>query len=591
MVTRRRGVKHTRRRRYVKSSIRKKTYRKKSINTNKKKNTNKITRKLGRLHHVGGAGEDDPIEPEDIEVAVDFIESNGLAPEGQNSQQFVDSIISELKEELEEEHSKGFAVVTRPTKLSLYGKLFEYIFARKDLRLADAAYIAFTKTKNQEKFDVDVKFTLGPHVLEMYRNCFLSLKTKKVASNRSPPFSGYVETGKAKTLLESLQFVVSGKIGESGFKMVVESYCPLEFNGKLAAIEGVHRRVYDIKGEIGTILGHYNSHEGIMYLIDSVERFNQRGSSILNNPDLTLEQRCSLLDELKTDINEFSALIAGHGHGCLVRLDVKESSECRTFTHAILKGRKKVKIPQYRVASSLNLRGFWSPQVAEPSSPLALRSPTNSPTASRPTPIQADWIHGVRLFPQERSKIRDPDYPTMMEFLQQQSRGARGAVASSATGPVASSAKPSATSGRRKKTPVMSPAMSLAPLKRQRTPSLAMPSAMPSAMLSASAMPPAMPSASAMPPAMLSASAMPPAMPSASSGTISKKPRTLSRKEPDSDLYRTSRNAAPKSTSSTRGNDVPRWMLEKIAEMEKREQSERELLSGQSVKADMDTDD
>jgi hypothetical protein len=574
MVTRRRSVKYTRRlrRRYVKSSIRKKTYRKKSIHTNKKKISNKITRKLGRLHHVGGAEEDDPIEHEDIEVAVDFIESNGLAPKGQNSQEFVDSIISELEEELEEEHSKGFAVVTRPTKLSLYGKLFEYIFARKDLRLAAAAYIAFTKTKNQEKFDVDVKFTLGAHVLEMYRNCFLSLKTKKVASKRSPPFSGYVETGKAKTFLESLQFVVSGEIGEHGFKMVVESYCPLEFNGKLAAIEGVHRRVYDIKGEIGTILGKYNSPQGIEFLIGNVERFNQRGTSILNNPHLTLEQRCSLLDELKTDINEFSALIAGPGHGCSVRLDVKESSECRTFTHVILKGKKKVKIPQYRVASSLNLSRFESPRDAEPSSPLALRSRPNSPTASRPTRIHADWSAAVQLFPDTRSGIPDPDAPTIMQFLERY-HGARGAVASSATGPVASSAKPSATSGRRKKTPVMSPAMSLAttkspaPLKRQRTrtPSLAMPSAMPPAMLSA--------------------------MPSASSGTISKKPRTLSRKEPGSDLYRTSRNAAPKTTSSTRGNHVPPWILEQIAEMEKREQSERELLSGQSVKADMDTND
>ena len=534
MVTRRRGIKHTRRRRYVKSSIRKKTYRKKSINTNKKKNTNKKTRKLGRLHHVGGAGEDDPIEPEDIEVAVDFIQTNELAPEGQSSQDFVDSIVSELQEELEEEHSKGFAVVTRPTKLSLYGKLFEYIFARKDLGLADALYLAFTKTKNQEKFDVDVKFTLGPHVLEMYRNCYLSLKTKKVASDRSPPFSGYVETGKAKTLLESLQFVVSGEIGESGFKMVVESYCPLEFDGKLAAIEGVHRRVYDIKGEIGTILGDYNSPEGIMHLIDSVEGFNQRGSDILNNPLLPIHERCRLLDELKTDINDFSALMATRGSK--VRLDVKESSECRTFTHVVSKGKKKAKIPQYRVASSLFLRGFQYEQVAPPSSPLALRSPT----ASRPPPIHADWIRGVSLFTDKRSGIRDPDEPTIVEFLQQQSHGARGAVASSAK----PSAKPSATSGRRKK--AMSPAP--APSKRERTPS------------------PAMPSASV--------------IPSASSGRMSKKPRTPSRQQSRLNPYETSINAAPKSSSSTRG--IPSWVFES-------ENAEKKsgLQSGQSGQPDM----
>jgi hypothetical protein len=130
-----------------------------------------------------------------------------------------------------------------------------------------------------------------------------------------------------------------------------------------------------------------------------------------------------------------------------------------------------------------------------------------------------------------------------MQFLERY-HGARGAVASSATGPVASSAtgpvassaKPSATSGRRKKTSVMSPAMSLAttkspaPLKRQRTrtPSLAM--------------------LSAMPPAMLSA------MPSASSGRISKKSRTPSRVNPyETSIKRTSR-------SSTRG--IPSWVLE-----------------------------
>ena len=41
MATRRRGVKNTRRRRNLKTSIRKKTYRKKNININKKKNSNK----------------------------------------------------------------------------------------------------------------------------------------------------------------------------------------------------------------------------------------------------------------------------------------------------------------------------------------------------------------------------------------------------------------------------------------------------------------------------------------------------------------------------------------------------------------------
>ena len=549
MVTRRRGVKHTRRRRYVKSSIRKKTYRKKSIHTNKKKITNKITRKLGRLHQVGGAGEDDPIEPEDIKVAVDFIQTNELAPEGQSSQDFVDSIVSELQEELEEEHSKVFAVVTRPTKLSLYGKLFEYIFVRKDLGLANELYLEFTKTKNQEKFDVDVKFTLGPRVPELYRMCYLSLKTKKVASDRSPPFSGYVETGKAKTLLESLQFVVSGEIGENGFKMVVESYCPLELDGKLAAIEGVHRRVYDIKGEIRTILGRYNSPEGIMHLIDSVEGFNQRGSDILNNPQLTLEQRCSLLDELKTDINSFSALIAKHDSK--VRLDVKESSECRTFTHVFSKG-KKAKIPQYRVASSLLLRGFQHEQVAPPSSPLALRSPT----ASRP-PIQADWIHGVRLFTDKRSGIRDPDYPTIVEFLQQQSHGARGAVVSSAKPSarvaVASSAKPSATSGRRKKAMSPAPAPAPAPSKRERTPPKEEESLYP------------IPSASA--------------MPSASSGPMSKKPsRQQSRFNLDAPRYT--------SGSSTRSNFVQPWILRQIADMERAEMESRGQ-SGQSGQPDM----
>ena len=121
---------------------------------------------------------------------------------------------------------------------------------------------------------------------------------------------------------------------------------------------------------------------------------------------------------------------------CLVRLDVKESSECRTFIHVDSKGKGKAK-PQYIVASSLNLKGFENARIVAPSSPLALRSPSVSPTASRRTPIQADWIRGVSRFPTERL-IHDPDELSIEDFLKKNYSSARGAVV------VASSAKPSA---------------------------------------------------------------------------------------------------------------------------------------------------
>lgn len=393
MATRRRGVKHTRRRRNLKTSIRKKTYRKKSIHTNKKKITNKITRKLGRLHQVGGAGEDDPIEPEDIKVAVDFIQTNELAPEGQSSQDFVEEIEIKLKKEgLLDKH-------IRPTKLSLYGKLFEYIFARKDLMLEDKLYNEFVATKGQEKYDVDPNYTMGDSVNEIFKDCYLSLKTKQVLS-KDGKFAGYVETGKALTLLDSLKDVVMGTLGTHGFKMVLESYLPIRDSGKLVAVTGQNRSVYDIKKKIGEILGKYNSAKEIQSLIDSVSGFNNEGSKILNNSKLGPKDRCSQLKLLKKRIDDFSRQMAVHG--CKVRLDVKASRECGTFIHDNSTGKKKAKIPQYRIASSLYVsESMAEPVELDPASPIAFDSQDVNDHSG--LGLHAKWYKGVATLQPTRS--------------------------------------------------------------------------------------------------------------------------------------------------------------------------------------------
>jgi hypothetical protein len=396
MATRRRGVKNTRRRRNLKTSIRKKTYRKKNININKKKISNKVTRRLGRLHHVGGAGEEDsPIEHEDIKIAENIIEATGLAPEGKSSQQFVEEIEIKLKKEgLLDKH-------IRPTKLSLYGKLFEYIFARKDLMLEDKLYNEFVATKGQEKYDVDPKYTMGDSVNAIFKDCYLSLKTKQVLSPGGK-FAGYVETGKALTLLDSLKDVVTRGLGRHGFKMVLESYLPIrDDSGKLVAVTGQNRSVYDIKNNIGRILGEkYNSAEEIQSLIDSVSGFNNEGSKILNNPKLTPFDRCSQLKLLKNKINDFSKKMAVHG--CKVRLDVKASRECGTFRHDNSTGKKKAKIPQYRIASSLDVSQLIAEDVElDPASPIAFDSQDVNDHSG--LGLHAKWYTGVATLQPTRS--------------------------------------------------------------------------------------------------------------------------------------------------------------------------------------------
>ena len=421
MATRRRGVKNTRRRRNLKTSIRKKTYRKKNININKKKNSNKVTRKLGRLHHVGGAGEEDsPIEHEDIKIAENIIEATGLAPEGKSSQQFVEEIEIKLKKEgLLDKH-------IRPTKLSLYGKLFEYIFARKDLMLVDKLYNDFVTTKDQEKYDVDPKYTTGDGVNAIFKDCYLSLKTKQVLSPGGR-FAGYVETGKALTLLDSLKDVVTGILGRHGFKMVLESYLPIrDDSGKLVAVTGQNRSVYDIISNIGIILGEhkgiilggYNLEKGIQYLIDSVSDFNKEGSKILNNSKLTPSDRCSQLKTLKNKINDFSKKMAVHG--CKVRLDVKASRECGTFRHDNSTGKKKAKIPQYRIASSLDVSKLSAEDVPlDPASPIVFESQDHDNDDKRPG-LHAQWYIGVsKSHPSRSGRDKQKQNETLNQALKE----------------------------------------------------------------------------------------------------------------------------------------------------------------------------
>ena len=311
--------------------------------------------------------------------------------------------------------------------------------------LRDELYKKFVATKGQEKYDVSKEYTLGIGVNEIFKDCYLSLKTKQVSSQGNQ-FAGYVETGKALTLLDSLLDVVMNKLGHHGFKMVLESYLPIrDDSGKLLAIEGQKRNVYNIKDNIGRILGNYSNAERLQKLIDSVKGFNQRGSSILNDSSLSIHKRCHLLDELKTDINDFSEKMLRNR--CLVRLDVKESSECRTFTHVVVQKNKKAKIPQYRVASSLDVRQLPKEGEGEleAASPITFDSPPE--TGSKKNGIHAQWSRRVGTFPPSRSQ-RDPreKQRLLAKFKSSAKPSARSESARSESARSASSAKPSARS-------------------------------------------------------------------------------------------------------------------------------------------------
>lgn len=421
MATRRRGVKyvlHSRRRRRAKTNRRRQIYRSKSVSksvSKSRRRINKVTRKIGRLYHIGGAKGDAaaPVETDEIE---DFIQSTGLVPEGRSSQDVVENIIQDV---IKERREQGLSVFTRPTKLSLFGKLFEYLFIRTDLGLDDQRYTEFlTKTKNSEKYDVHADFTRHGGVPDIYKNCFLSLKTKKMSSSSANPFAGYVETGKASVLLESLQDVVDQKIKSNGFKMVVESYYPVEQNRKVVAIVGMHRRVYDIKGQIQTILGKYNSPNKIQELLSMVERFTSQGNRILDDARMSLPKRCDELNALKDEISGFSAGMTRDG--CCVRLDVKASDDCKTFVHTDGAG-KKSKKPQYRVASSLNI-GALLYDSEDPGSPMLTKSPTAG------SKLYEKWGSETKSRPASRSgRTRQSIEDLLQDLFNSRSTSARGA--------------------------------------------------------------------------------------------------------------------------------------------------------------------
>ena len=307
----------------------------------------------------------------------------------------------------------------RPTKLSLYGKLFEYIFARKDLMLVDELYNDFVTTKDQEKYDVDPKYTMGDGVNAIFKDCYLSLKTKQVLS-LGGRFAGYVETGKALKLLDSLKDVVTGILDGHGFKMVLESYLPIrDDSGKLVAVTGQNRSVYDIKDNIGRILGkRYNSEKGIQYLIDSVSDFNKEGSKILNNPKLNPSVRCSQLKLLKNKINDFSRQMAEDE--CKVRLDVKASRECGTFRHDNSTGKKKAKIPQYRIASSLDVSGLDEGNVKlDPASPIVFESQDHDNDDKR-LGLHERWYIGVsKSHPSRSGRDKQKQNETLNQALKE----------------------------------------------------------------------------------------------------------------------------------------------------------------------------
>jgi hypothetical protein len=408
MATRRRSVKHTRRRRRnSKLSRHKQIYIKKnkkiSERKNKKRRINKLTHKVGYLYHIGGAkGINDPMDDMTIDEVESFLDTSSLVPEGQSSQEMLDGIIEDVNEERREQ---GLASLVRPTKLSLFGKLFEYIFARKELHLDGKDYSDFVNTKGDEKYDVHVKYTQGKSVPQVYKNCFLSLKTKKILSQTSVAFAGYVETGKAMVLLDSLKDVLLKKHGQAKFKMVVESYYPVELERKVVAIRGIHRHVYNITDSIGIILGRYNSKEEIQKLLDKAKEFTQEGQEILDSRVYTLDVRGRLLDQLKEKVNRFNEEISRNlgrdSDGCLVRVDIKESKECRTFVHST-DPRVRTKIPQYRVASSLDV-GRLEYNNVDPGSPILTTSPRRSESKKQLLPLQKGWSEALSHEPIGRS--------------------------------------------------------------------------------------------------------------------------------------------------------------------------------------------
>ena len=279
------------------------------------------------LYQSGGEGDDDnQATQEDVDFVKEIIQENidlHILPESISPDAIVEDVAVSDPVDICRRPE-----VPRPKKTSLFGKLIEILFARKQLGLEGDMFAQFLSLPPNSKYDIPAIFTMHLGSGSMYFNCNLSLKSKELKSEGSHYNTGNIETGDAVTFLECL--IESLFSPSTGFKIVVEDYyCKYEpGTKKMIGLKGKYRRVYDLKDQLGAIFGGYDSVVEIKNLYDKILGLKQRCPIIMANKD-TSERTIQLLD-LKRDIDRLNHEMARNN--CLIFLARKQASNCKTFT-------------------------------------------------------------------------------------------------------------------------------------------------------------------------------------------------------------------------------------------------------------------
>ena len=345
-------------------TIRQKYKRYKTIrNKNKKCNTKKCRqslrekkRKTKKLYHYrrnnrilyqsGGEGDDAPASQEDVNFVKEIIQQNidsQTLPDSISPEDIVKVVADSDPVDVYEDPLVFRPSVPRPKKTSLFGKLIEILFARKDLGLHGPSFEQFLALPNDAPYDVPVDFTLHLGPGNIYHNCNLSLKSKELKDKSANYSTGQIETGDAVIFLECLMTALQQ--ASPGFKMVVEDYyCTYQpETEKMIGLMGKFRRVYDLTSQLPTIFGEYYP-SGIDELYTKIKELKERCPQIMAMPNPG--KRKYELDRLKTDVDMLNTEMVRKR--CLIHLARKQSSDCETFEG---KGKK----PALRIQSALKL--------------------------------------------------------------------------------------------------------------------------------------------------------------------------------------------------------------------------------------------
>ena len=266
--------------------------------------------------------------------------------------------------------------VPLPKKVSLFGKLIEILFGRKDLHFEGKLFNDFLKLPPTSRYDVPAKFTMHMHRDSIFHNCNLNIKSKQLENQNDEPYKGRIEVGDIVVFNSCLKDAQDAS--SPGFLMIVEDYFLENQGERVVGLVGKYRRVYDLKSQLGTIFGSYTEVQ-IEELYKEIQSLKEQCPVILKNPNR--EKRVVELNKLKDDIDVLNARMTSKG--CLLQLARKESTDCRTdYTPGT--GRQPALRIQgtlaiNRLESKQSSKGNFLEDIGLPFSPIGVGSPKAGP--------------------------------------------------------------------------------------------------------------------------------------------------------------------------------------------------------------------